>query len=1056
VDGAAVPADGTVPGVPAPFVPLARKRHGHPGPVTFLFADIRGYTAFTQRHGAEAAVRLADAFIALARGVAGGGNGELRGTWGDQVLVEFDSPRDAVRAAIELQARCMERTVHEPAEPLAVGVGIDVGEPADEGEHRSAAALNVAARLCARAAPGEVLASAELAHLAGSVAGVSFVERGEARLKGLPRPTRIVLVRPLDVDGDELRRFHTIVAGHRRLRRDPRAWVAALLVLALVAALGGWLVSRGDGGALITVPAGGLAVVSGSTDKLVGAAAAGGALQGIAAGAGALWVTQPSGDAVLRLDRAGRRVVQSIPVGSTPVAVTVTDRDVWVVNSQDRSVSRVSADTNRETNRVPNVGNQPVAIATGFGSLWVVNKADGTVTRIDDTSGRILTTIEVGSGPDGVATGAGAVWVTNGRDGTVSAVDPATNSAGAPIQVGVGPAGIAVSGSGVWVANSLDLTVSLIDPVQRREVARIAAVGDAPSVIAVDHGSVWVGATASGTLVRIDSSTHAVAARTSLGASPYGIAMSGGEVWSSTRPFASTQHFGGTLTIGGDPDNFPTIDPANVASPPSARALALVYDGLVGYRRTVGVDSYDLVPDLATGLPHPTDGGRTYSFTLRPGIRYADGRVVVPADFRRAIQRQFTAQGSERRWYEGLLGAGLCGKARCDLTQGIVTTATAITFRLTAPDPEFLFKLASVAAAPVPPGTSTGPERGAAIAGTGPYAVTGFVPNMSLRLDRNPYFRSWSVAARPRGYPRTIRWRALPKAELVGDVLAGRVDMVDLRAVPPTDAARVALSHPAQVHLNTVAKTAYLVLNTTQPPFDRALARRGLALALDRSRFARAEPMGAGPGVCELLPAGFPGYEPDCTLTRNPDASGAWHGPDLAAGRRLVRASGTRGQIVELYYDPSATGATHSLAPYLTRLVRELGYHPRLHPMPASFDLSAKPWDVTTNGWLPDFPSASQYYLPLLSCAARTNGGFNIGGYCNPALDSLAARAVRLSGSDPGQADRLWRQVYRTAADDAAVIPTDHGTLPILVSARVGNYESGAFTGPLLEQLWVH
>jgi ABC-type transport system substrate-binding protein len=530
--------------------------------------------------------------------------------------------------------------------------------------------------------------------------------------------------------------------------------------------------------------------------------------------------------------------------------------------------------------------------------------------------------------------------------------------------------------------------------------------------------------------------------------------MAGGEVWSSTRPFASAQHFGGTLTVGVDPDHVPILDPATVADPVSARALALVYDGLVGYRRTVGVDSYDLVPDLATGLPHPTDGGRTYSFTLRPGIRYSNGRVVVPADFRRAIQRQFTAQGSEQPWYEGILGAASCGKAACDLARGIATTATTVTFRLTAPDPEFLFKLASVTAAPVPPGTPTGPEGRAVIAGTGPYAVTSYVARTSLRLDRNRYFQSWSVAARPRGYPRAIQWRLVPPATMVADTVAGRIDMVDLRAVPPADAHQVLLSHPAQVHLGTVAKTAFLNLNTVQPPFERLLARQALAVGLDRGRFARAQPFGSGPGVCELLPAGFPGYEPYCSLTRKPDASGDLHGPDLPRARRLVARSGTRGQTVDLFYDPGATGATRSLAPYLMHLVRELGYRPRMHPLPPDFDLSKKSWDVTTNGWLPDFPSASQYYLPLLSCAARTTG-FNIGGICNRALDAQAARAVSLSDSDPGQADRLWRQIYRIAADDAGVIPTDHGTLPTLVSPRVGNFEAGAFTGPLLEQLWV-
>src|SRR5215204_2212043 len=93
-------------------------------------------------------------------------------------LAEFASPRDAVRAAVGLQASCITRTLGDPRDRLPVGVGLDIGEPADEGANRSAAALNVAARLCARAAAGEVLSSAELVHLAGPLDGLSYVDAG--------------------------------------------------------------------------------------------------------------------------------------------------------------------------------------------------------------------------------------------------------------------------------------------------------------------------------------------------------------------------------------------------------------------------------------------------------------------------------------------------------------------------------------------------------------------------------------------------------------------------------------------------------------------------------------------------------------------------------------------------------------------------------------------------------------------------------------------------------------------------------------------------------------
>lgn len=131
---------------------------------TFLIADIRGYTTFTQSRGDEAAARLAlrFAFVALRFAFVvreevearGGTVVELRG---DEAMCAFGSPRSAVRAAVSLQQRCAEELRADPTQPLRVGIGIDAGEAVEvEGGYRGGA-LNLAARLCSIAAAGEVL-----------------------------------------------------------------------------------------------------------------------------------------------------------------------------------------------------------------------------------------------------------------------------------------------------------------------------------------------------------------------------------------------------------------------------------------------------------------------------------------------------------------------------------------------------------------------------------------------------------------------------------------------------------------------------------------------------------------------------------------------------------------------------------------------------------------------------------------------------------------------------------------------------------------------------------
>ncbi len=157
-----------------------------------MIADVRGYTTFTQERGDEAAAALATRFASIARAALQGGGGIALEFRGDEVLGVFTSARQAIRTAADLQTAFVEATIADPSFPLPVGIGLDAGEAVEVQDGFRGGALNLAARLCALAGPGEILASEGVVHLARRVEGISQVDLGAARLKGLAESVRVI------------------------------------------------------------------------------------------------------------------------------------------------------------------------------------------------------------------------------------------------------------------------------------------------------------------------------------------------------------------------------------------------------------------------------------------------------------------------------------------------------------------------------------------------------------------------------------------------------------------------------------------------------------------------------------------------------------------------------------------------------------------------------------------------------------------------------------------------------------------------------------------------
>ena len=847
--------------------------------------------------------------------------------------------------------------------------------------------------------------------------------------------------------------------GQRRARR----LLVAGLALAVAAAAAIVAVARPWAGGPAGLPGNSVGLIDTGGGR-VGAAVSVGSPAGLAYGDGSVWAVDSTEGTLSRINPATHAVIQQIPVGSAPSAVAITrDGNVWVANSGDGTVSRINAAADRVVQTIP-VGNLPVAIASGPSGVWVANEADDTVDQIDPATGTVTKTVQVGGRPDGIAVGPDAVWVANAEDGTVTRIDPATGQPSGPVSVGSGPAGIAITPGAVWVANSLDLTVSKIDPATDRVTATIG-VGDGPSTIVAASNALWVSDEFGATLDRIDPRTGQVTRSVFVGSSPRGLAATPSGVWVAARPFAAASHRGGTLTVVGD--YLPERDPVQAYDPMGVPALATVYDGLVTLRRSGGAAGLTLVPDLAWTLPRPAGGGTTYTFTLRPGIRYSNGTPVRASDFRRGIQRQLRF-GANPPYYEGILGGQACHRhpRRCDLSAGIITNDAAgtVTFHLGHADPDFLYKLALLLAVPAPPGA---PDhtiyRAPFLPGTGPYKISQYRPHASLTLVRNPYFRQWSYAAQPAGYPNVIRFdRVAGPARQESAVIAGRADL--MTAIYSNNGQSLATRYPARVHTTLKLATEYLFLNTRQPPFTSLKARQAVNYAIDRGRILQLSHLAPGQAAvtCQMLPADFPGHHSYCPYTTG-TKDGIWHGPDMAKARRLAKDSHTTNVPVTVWILKDF--ASRALDSYLVRVLKDLGYraHQRTVPdwrfFPAVSNFHSK-IQAGLNGWGADFPTASEFFLPVLSCRSyyqvpNASNTSNYAGFCDPHADQLASQAQAAQLTDPATARSLWAQVDRTVTDQAPWVPILSRGDTTFVSARTGNYQESPIYGPLFDQMWV-
>ena len=363
---------------------------------------------------------------------------------------------------------------------------------------------------------------------------------------------------------------------------------------------------------------------------------------------------------------------------------------------------------------------------------------------------------------------------------------------------------------------------------------------------------------------------------------------------------------GGSVLVG-LPERPDSLDPALARSPVALQALWLAYTPPLTYRRAEGAQGTQLAPGLAESAPDAEEGNRVFSFTLRKGLKYSDGRPVLAADVGRAIRRSRALNPEARR--------ALAGIEEVDADERTRT----VRIRLGVPDPEFPDLLATLWTAPVPPGTPTRDLTRTPVAGVGPYRLEAPTRGRAYVLTRRRGFR---LAGIPAGNVDSVAGTLVPdRARRTRQTLRGLLDVT--QGEPPVGRLpQIRSEYKSRYREFATLTSRYVAFDLDRPPFTDQDVRRAVAFALDLRALARIEEGFLSP-ACNAIPPQVPGF-----VRLDPCPYGAREGdPDLVRAERLVR--GSRDPRARVLVDGGEGPRARALARYGADTLEKIGLRAR-------------------------------------------------------------------------------------------------------------------------------
>ncbi len=505
---------------------------------------------------------------------------------------------------------------------------------------------------------------------------------------------------------------------------------------------------------------------------------------------------------------------------------------------------------------------------------------------------------------------------------------------------------------------------------------------------------------------------------------------------------------GGTLVVDYIAD-FSSLDSARCYDTQCYPWMHAMYDQLVGYDTAHG-SGLTLIPDAAAAMPILSNGGKTYTFKLRPDVRFWNGKAVTSADWVYSFQRIIDpkSEAGAAAFWQGIVGAKEFAAGKAKSVAGIKAVGKyGLRIDLLSPDSTFLYVLAMpfgsvVDAATIAKyGKSYTPQH---IMGTGPYMFKEYKLAQRLTLARNPhYFRPGTghvdgIEADIGVSTETAFLRIQRgQADLDGDFPT---------PIPPAEFLNVLGDSTLgkRVAKQVQVATQYIAMNTRMKPFDNVLVRRAINYAINKRLLVRLV-NGRGSATDTFLPPLMPGYGHYTLYSYNP----------AMALQLLKKAGYPNGFSTTFYSDNSADDPriSQAIVQQLAQVGIKASLKVLLEPQWQAIVQTPGKSPITWTAWYQDFPDPNDWYEPIESCASAVPGTFNMSFYCNPKVDAFAHKLKIMT--DRAARLRLYPQLDKMLMEDAPVAPVFNSVFYSLPSAAMKRYSISASPWTLVFQDYV-
>ncbi|MFI6763061.1 ABC transporter substrate-binding protein [Micromonospora sp. NPDC050417] len=503
---------------------------------------------------------------------------------------------------------------------------------------------------------------------------------------------------------------------------------------------------------------------------------------------------------------------------------------------------------------------------------------------------------------------------------------------------------------------------------------------------------------------------------------------------------------GGTLTILSAATDI-NFDPAK------SQNLAITTLGLVLRRLTTwdvqpGKPA-QVVPDLATDTGRSSDSGKTWTYTLKDGLKYADGTEITSADVKYGIERSFAPELSGGLGYhKNLLDGATDYKgpyAGAELASVQTPDAKTIVFHLKTAYGDWPWIASMPAFTPVPKAKDDPKLYNQNPLASGPYQVESYQQGTSVKLKRNPNWDPATDPVRTAGPDQVVFQLGQDTTVAAQRLIADAGDdkfAFGAGFVPPAQLVQIEQNPAAKQRLVTSDPGAlsYLAINTRRDALKDLKVRQAIQYAVDKRAYQVSSGGAIGGALAStLITPGIAGrVEYDLYPT---DPSG-----DPAKAKQLLTEAGQTNLNLVLLSENDQVHLSQAQA--IQQGLQRAGITVTIKPADETTVIDEitgdrGDYDLTVSSWQPDFPSANGNIQPLFASSEIGGGGSNLSRYSQPEVDALISQAT--AETDPAKAQALWAQADKRILQDSPVVPLTYTKNSFLRGSNVENFFVAAF-----------